>query len=134
MRLTGDSAFRGDKETAGVMEGADASGRNVLLKLKASRTALVGGKRLVVPDSVKQDLAWVIVAVGPKAQDAAGLDLEPGDRCVFVGGVKFVVGDETYASVDGAAIQFRLNREVAAKYFDGENAPAVLTSMEGGLQ
>jgi hypothetical protein len=117
-----------------VLENAEAAGRYVLLELKASKMALVGGKHIVIPETVKQDLAWVVVSIGPRAPDACALPLETGDRVVFQGGTRVAIGDRTFCCVDAGGIMLKLNRDVASRYFDGEDAPAILTSISEQVQ
>jgi co-chaperonin GroES (HSP10) len=133
MRLTGDGeAFRGTDAHAEILRGAECGGRYVLLENRAWDTANVGGKRLVVPDSVKQDLAWVVVAIGPKALDVCAIDVGVGDRVVFQGGTKLVIGKRLFAIIDAASLMLKLDREHAGKFFDAEGA--VLTTISGEMQ
>lgn len=100
---------------AAILDGARASGRNILVEQKYAEKTASG---LIIPDSVKQSMAWVVLSVGPKASEACGLDLAYGSRVVFSGAQEMALGGRKFGFVDAGQILCVLDPETAAKFFD----------------
>lgn len=111
---------------ADVLEDAQAPGRWVMCETRTA-TKTKGGLELPVP--VVQGLGNVVRSVGPKVADVLGFSLKEGDYIGFVGGNEMNFGGRRFTLVDAASIFIRLDPEIAEAYFDGEDAPLVIASI-----
>ena len=113
---------------AAILDKARAPGRWVLCETRATEKTEAG---IYLPESVKQGLANVVVSVGPKVADVLGFELNVGDRVVFVGGNEMALGGRRFTMVDAASINIVLDPEVAGRFFDREDAPAIVPTISG---
>ena len=113
-------------ELAAVMEASEALGRRVVLenigcKVTASGLEIVGAS---------QDLAWLVISVGNKVEEAIGYDLQPGEYVVPENKSEMPVGDRLFAFCDCASLLCVLPKDLTAKMI--RQKPILVTAPTSG--
>jgi hypothetical protein len=101
-----------NKPLESVMEGAKALGRRVVIENVGKKVTASG---LVLVGNVHQDLAWQVVSVGAKVEEALGYPLRAGDYVVPENRSDMPVGKRLFAFCDCASLLCVLPEHETAK-------------------